>query len=178
MPICSRVRSPQPFDLGWSLHARYRRPAASCPPPGSPSTRIVKGLVDPFLAAQLGHAVLAAQTCDHDPDLVLSREVSPGCPSCNAYRLLRFFRLRIDSISSPVPSSVIDEPKTLSSSIARNCPTCADGEQAEATFNTKQRVVLTVREALRVRDCASSLGLHSRNPLYGQSSTDHATKHC
>src|SRR5271154_6585665 len=38
---------------------------------------IIEGLVDALVAAQLSHAVLAAQAGDHDPDLVLSREVSP-----------------------------------------------------------------------------------------------------
>src|SRR5271154_1512737 len=121
---------PQPFDLvagrftrgiaGQPLLARLQevlRPA------------IVKVLVDPFLAAQLGNAVLAAQARDHDPDLVLSREVPPGRPPYVAYRLLRLFRLRIDFRSHlSAPSAVIDEPKTLSYSIAINCPTCADGE--------------------------------------------------
>jgi hypothetical protein len=32
----------------------------------------------PFLAAQLGDAVLAAQAFQHDPDLVFGREVPPG----------------------------------------------------------------------------------------------------
>src|SRR5208283_1232845 len=39
------------------------------------------------------------------------------------------------SISSPAPSAVKDEPKTLSSSIASNCPTCADGQQRVAERN-------------------------------------------
>src|SRR5208337_5302526 len=110
---------------------------------------IVKVLVDPFLAAQLGHAVLAAQTRDHDPDLVLSREVPPGRPPYIAYRLLRFFRLRIDFRSHlSAPSAVIDEPKTLSYSIAINCPTCADGEQVRAhaaarSCQTDQRAPMT-----------------------------------
>src|SRR5690606_29263498 len=43
---------------------------------------IVQALRDAFLAAQLGDAVLAAQTFQHDPDLVLSREV-PACRTSN-----------------------------------------------------------------------------------------------
>src|SRR6516164_10870532 len=57
---------------------------------------VVEVLIDPFLAAQLGHAVLAAQARDHDPDLIFSREMPPGRPPYVAYRLLRLFRLRID----------------------------------------------------------------------------------
>src|SRR5690606_35794265 len=34
-----------------------------------------QALGDPFLAAQLGNAVLAAQAFQHDPDLVFGREV-------------------------------------------------------------------------------------------------------
>ena len=88
---------PQPFDL---VAGRFTRGIA-----GQPllarlqevlGPAIVEVLVDPFLAAQLGHAVLAAQARDHDPDLVLSREVPAGCPPYIAYRLLRLFRLRID----------------------------------------------------------------------------------
>ncbi len=88
--------------------------------------------VNPFLAAQLGHTVLAAQA--HDPDLVLGREVPPGRPAL--YRvppsppLTTAYRF---SISSPAPSAVKDEPEILSSSIVRNCPTCADGEHGEGT---------------------------------------------
>src|SRR3546814_19206635 len=36
---------------------------------------VILALVDPFLAAQLGNAVLAAQAFQHDPDLVFGREV-------------------------------------------------------------------------------------------------------
>src|SRR5208337_5031211 len=91
---------------------------------------IVEVLIDPFLAAQLGRAVLAAQAGDHDPDLVLSREVPAGRPPYVAYRLFHLIRLRIDFRSHlSAPSAVKDEPKVLSFSIASNCPTCADGEQ-------------------------------------------------
>src|SRR5271155_4075544 len=91
---------------------------------------IVEVLIDPFLAAQLSHAVLAAQAGDHDPDLVLSREVPAGRPPYVAYRFFRPIRLRIDFRSHlSAPFAVKDEPKTLSSSIASNCPTGADGEQ-------------------------------------------------
>src|SRR4051794_39051451 len=38
---------------------------------------IVQALGDAFLAAKLGKAVLAAQTVQHDPDLVFRREMSP-----------------------------------------------------------------------------------------------------
>src|SRR5690606_36081529 len=36
---------------------------------------VIQALGDPFLAAQLGNAVFPAQTFQHDPDLVLGREV-------------------------------------------------------------------------------------------------------
>ena len=36
---------------------------------------VIQALGDPFLAAQLGNAVLAAQAFQHDPDLVFGREV-------------------------------------------------------------------------------------------------------
>jgi hypothetical protein len=53
----------------------------------------------------------------------------PARPSC-AERLFRPIRLRIDFRSHlSAPSAVKDEPKILSSSIASNRPTCADGEQ-------------------------------------------------
>jgi hypothetical protein len=45
--------------------------------------------------------------------------VTPFPPNPTAHRF---------SISSPAPSAVKDEPRILSSSIASNCPTCADGE--------------------------------------------------
>jgi len=57
---------------------------------------IVEVLVDPLLAAQLGHAVFATQTRDHDPNLVLGREVPPGRMPDVSYRLLCCFRIRLD----------------------------------------------------------------------------------
>ena len=53
-----------------------------------PSLPVVQALGDAFLAAQLGDAVLAAQTLHHDPNLVFGREVSPRRPADVLYHLL------------------------------------------------------------------------------------------
>jgi hypothetical protein len=54
---------------------------------------IIDILVDPFLAAQLGDAVHAAQACDHDPELFLSAILPSGCASNIANDLFGFLRL-------------------------------------------------------------------------------------
>jgi hypothetical protein len=49
---------------------------------------VVEALRDPFLAAKLGDAVFAAQTVQHDPDLVFCREMPPGRPANVFHHLL------------------------------------------------------------------------------------------
>lgn len=51
---------------------------------------VVKALGDFFLAAQLGDAVVTAQTFQHDPDLVLGREMTTGLtPDVSNHSLCR-----------------------------------------------------------------------------------------
>src|SRR5690606_26883383 len=56
---------------------------------------VIQALGDPFLAAQLGNAVLAAQAFQHDPDLVFGREVpTRRTPDILHYPLSRGLRRR------------------------------------------------------------------------------------
>lgn len=49
---------------------------------------VIQALRNPFAAAQLGNGVIAAQAVEHDPDLVLGREVPPGLAADILYDLL------------------------------------------------------------------------------------------
>src|SRR6516225_9851787 len=91
---------------------------------------VVQVLIDPFLAAQLSNAVLAAQAFQHDADLLFSG-MMPACGSANipdVFSALSGMRLLACLIVAPQRG--YDEPAILSYAISSFCPTSADGLQS------------------------------------------------
>src|SRR6266436_436607 len=91
---------------------------------------VVQILVNAFLAAQLGDAVLTAQPRNHDADLFLRRILSPGCPPNVPNPLLRRFRIRLRFRSHRRSWRVTMRLNSLACSITPFCPTGADEEQS------------------------------------------------
>src|SRR6266436_3668169 len=95
---------------------------------------VVEVLIDPFLAAQLSNAVLAAQTFQHDADLLFSG-MMPACGSANIPDcLFSAVRYALARLSHRCSSTGYDEPAILSYAISSFCPTSADGLQLSATI--------------------------------------------
>ena len=66
-------------------------------------------------------------------------------------------------LSNPAPSAVIDEPKILSSSIASNCPTCADGEHGiDGQFGFAETIVKADAEPVFVFEHLARYQGHGR----------------
>src|SRR5258708_5556333 len=88
---------------------------------------VVEVLIDPFLAAQLSNAVLAAQTFQHNADLLFSG-MMPACGSANIPDcLFSAVRYALARLSHRCSSTGYDEPAILSYAISSFCPTSADG---------------------------------------------------
>src|SRR2546430_15572611 len=88
---------------------------------------VVEVLIDPFLAAQLSNAVLAAQAFQHNADLLFSG-MMPACGSANIPDcLFSAVRYALARLSHRCSSTGYDEPAILSYAISSFCPTSADG---------------------------------------------------
>src|SRR5262245_2786881 len=93
---------------------------------------VVQVLIDPFLAAQLSNAVLAAQAFQHDADLLFSG-MMPACGSANIPDcLFSALRYALARLSHRCSLTGYDEPAILSDAISSFCPTSADGLQPVA----------------------------------------------
>ena len=99
---------------------------------------VVQVLIDPFLAAQLSNAVLAAQAFQHDADLLFSG-MMPACGSAisrTVFSALSGTRLLACLIVAPQRG--YDEPAILSYAISSFCPTSADGRRARKDRTSDQ----------------------------------------
>lgn len=92
---------------------------------GRDSVRIQK--ID--VTAQLGDGVLAAKAFEHDADLLLGREMSPGDSPHFADSHLRARRNLLVALSQGAPPRGYDDPQTLSYAISSSCPVGPDGER-------------------------------------------------
>src|SRR3954467_10431656 len=90
---------------------------------------IVQVLRDPLAATQLGNAVLATETFEHDPDLLLGRIMLARRPSDVLDNLLSRFLQWSGLLSHLRSYERYDEPETLPYSIRPFCPMSADGGQ-------------------------------------------------
>src|SRR3954453_6003287 len=88
---------------------------------------IVQVLRDPLAATQLGNAVLATETFEHDPDLLLGRIMLARRPSDVLDNLLSRFLQWSGLLSHLRSYERYDEPETLPYSIPPFCPMSADG---------------------------------------------------
>jgi hypothetical protein len=133
-----------------------RQRAVSCPPRGSPSSNIVEVLIDPFLAAEFGNTVLAAQALQHDVDLLLGRMVLTGGPADIPNRFLRAVRYALACLPHRGTSTGYDAPAILSYAIRPFSPTRADGLQLDKTAfvhaKSACRELQLVKVALIMRD--------------------------
>src|SRR2546428_3056027 len=114
---------------------------------------VVEVLIDPFLAAQLSNAVLAAQAFQHDADLLFSG-MMPACGlriSRTVFSALSGMRLLACLIVAPQRG--YDEPATLSYAISSFCPTSADGLQPQTNliFRPAQISEIKTRRRHRMR---------------------------
>src|SRR6266540_2909382 len=101
---------------------------------------VVEVLVDPFLAAQLSNAVLAAQAFQHNADLLFSR-MMPACGSANIPDcLFSAVRYALARLSHRCSSTGYDELAILSYAISSFCPTSADGLQSAQVKMRKARM--------------------------------------
>src|SRR5207244_5465935 len=92
---------------------------------------VVEVLIDPFLAAQLSNAVLAAQAFQHNADLLFSG-MMPACGSANIPDcLFSAVRYALARLSHRCSSTGYDEPAILSYAISSFCPTSADCMSSE-----------------------------------------------
>src|SRR5256884_7707088 len=101
---------------------------------------VVQVLIDPFLAAQLSNAVLAAQAFQHNADLLVSG-MMPACGSANIPNcLFSAVRCALARLSHRCSSMGYDEPAILSYAISSFCPTSADGLHAIIFSDGKRKL--------------------------------------
>ena len=100
------------------------------PPRGTPSTNVIEVLDDPFTPTELGDAVLAAQSLQHDTDLVFGRKMPSRRTTDVPYHLICRFSRRPGFLSHLRSFEGYDEPEILPSSTRPICPIGADAGQA------------------------------------------------
>src|SRR5207253_1005418 len=88
---------------------------------------IIEVLDNPLATAELGDTVLAAQSFQHDPDLVFSREVSPRRAADVLQHLCGRFIHRHGFLYHLRSLKGYDEPEILPSSTHPICLMSADG---------------------------------------------------
>jgi hypothetical protein len=91
---------------------------------------VIEVLDDPFPAAELSDALLAAQTLQHNADLVLGRKMPPGRTTDILDHLFRRRSHGPDLSLIFAPSKGYDEPEIRPYSICQFCLIGADAGQA------------------------------------------------
>src|SRR5918997_3268785 len=112
---------------------------------------VVQVLADALTPAQLGDAVLAAQTLQHDADLLLRREL-PACGTPDvAHDLLGRFLGRSGCLSHRRSSRGYDEPSTLHSSTPPLCLVSADVRHSRREITTPRLALETASNGVEPR---------------------------
>src|SRR5690606_10072448 len=123
---------------------------------------VVEALGDPLLAAQLGNAVFATKTVQHDPDLVFRGKVPP-CRPADVFDHMLGGAFAASRLRIHVRSFVLDENRTLLKSHPQFCAIGADPGQLELRLAAAKQTPDPSRRETEIEEAEAALAKLDRD---------------